>query len=55
MERDGDVCVISENIAESCDAAHLIPRRKGDEVLFLIVLSCHLYTKPSLVHQFYHQ
>ena len=39
MERDGHVCVISQNTVESCDAAHLIQRSKGDEVLSLIVLS----------------
>ena len=33
IERDGPYCVFTRREAESCDAAHIIPRSKGDEVL----------------------
>jgi len=33
-DRDGDHCVATAVEAEDCDAAHIIPLSKGDEVLF---------------------
>jgi hypothetical protein len=32
MARDGPVCVFTESPADDCDAAHLLPKSKGDEV-----------------------
>ncbi len=32
MDRDGDVCVFTGSHAGDCDAAHLLPKSKGDEV-----------------------
>jgi hypothetical protein len=32
IRRDGDACVVSGSEGACCDAAHLIPRSKGDEV-----------------------
>ncbi|KAH9962045.1 hypothetical protein BJV74DRAFT_954505 [Russula compacta] len=37
IRRDGYACVISQATGEFCDAAHLIPRSKGDEVNLLSV------------------
>jgi hypothetical protein len=34
MERDG-FCVITQEYAEDCDAAHLIPSSKGNDVRFI--------------------
>lgn len=39
MRRDGPVCVITQMSSVSCDAAHLIPKSKGDEVISEIILS----------------
>jgi hypothetical protein len=36
MERDGNACVVTR--VEGCDAAHLIPHSKGDEVRFVVSL-----------------
>ena len=36
--RDGSFCVITRQRAVHCDAAHLIPWSKGDEVTFVIIL-----------------
>ena len=36
LQRDGS-CVITGEEAELCDAAHLIPSVKGDEVMSLII------------------
>ena len=36
VERDGS-CVITGEAAEHCDAAHLIPRGKGNEVMSSII------------------
>ncbi len=36
VERDGS-CVITGELAEICDAAHLIPRAKGDKVISSVV------------------
>ena len=38
MQRDGSHCIITHEFEEICDAAHLIPRHKGNEVIFIIVL-----------------
>jgi hypothetical protein len=32
IRRDGHACVVTEEEEDLCDAAHLIPRSKGDEV-----------------------
>ena len=32
MARDGPVCVFTGSHADDCDAAHLLPKSKGDEV-----------------------
>jgi hypothetical protein len=32
IRRDGDACVVSQQEGVDCDAVHLIPRSKGDEV-----------------------
>jgi hypothetical protein len=32
IQRDGPACVITQMEEEDCDAAHLIPHSKGDEV-----------------------
>ena len=33
IERDGQLCIITQEPAEDCDASHIIPKSKGDEVL----------------------
>jgi hypothetical protein len=38
IHRDGLFCVITQHPAEHCDATHLIPRSKGDEVKLIIIL-----------------
>jgi hypothetical protein len=38
MQRDGVFCVITRALATECHAAHLIPRSKGNEVMFMILL-----------------
>jgi hypothetical protein len=42
MERDGSMCVFTEFDAYGCDAAHVIPKSKGDQVFsssfYVIVL-----------------
>ena len=35
IERDGDRCVITRASSRACDAAHIIPRCKGEEVSFV--------------------
>jgi hypothetical protein len=37
VARDGS-CIITRRVATYCDAAHLIPHSKGDEVMFMIIL-----------------
>ena len=37
LQQDGS-CVVTNRHAEVCDAAHLISRSKGDEVMFMIIL-----------------
>ena len=34
--RDGHTCAISQVAEEHCDAAHLIPRSKGEQVRFVV-------------------
>ena len=36
IRRDGPVCVVTEGVRGDCDAVHLIPRGKGDEVRFMV-------------------
>ena len=37
LERDGSTCVVTHEVVEGCDAAHLIPGSKTDEVAFMII------------------
>src|SRR5258708_26629263 len=36
IRRDGHACVVTREAEEHCDAVHLIPRSKSDEVRFVI-------------------
>jgi hypothetical protein len=36
IQRDGHACVVTQKAEDLCDAAHLIPRCKGDEVRFVV-------------------
>lgn len=36
IQRDGHVCVVTQEAEEDCDAAHLIPHSKGDEVRLVV-------------------
>jgi len=36
IQRDGSFCIITDEDATHCDAAHLIPRCKGDEVTSIV-------------------
>ena len=36
IQRDGFACVVTQEVGKNCDAAHLIPRGKGDEVRFVV-------------------
>jgi hypothetical protein len=36
MQRDGDVCVVTQTGRVGCDAVHLIPRSKGEKVRFVV-------------------
>ena len=36
INRDGPVCVVTKLEAAHCDAVHLIPHSKGDEVRFVV-------------------
>ena len=42
--RDGGACVVTGMGASHCDAAHLIPHSKGDEVRFVVSSYNHLMT-----------
>ena len=42
MERDGPVCVFTLTDGSMCDAAHLLPKSKGDEVC----IRCHCSMSP---------
>jgi hypothetical protein len=44
---NGPFCVITQQTAEACDAAHIIPQIKGDEVLFKKVLHVLIDNPPS--------
>jgi hypothetical protein len=33
IKRDGERCIFTREEAEDCDASHIIPKSKGDEVL----------------------
>ncbi|KAH0826893.1 hypothetical protein J3R83DRAFT_4446 [Lanmaoa asiatica] len=47
--RDGS-CVVTGRNAHACDAAHLIPRSKGDEYIARVVQKrSHLYTPPPSI------
>ena len=32
IERDGPLCIITQEAAQYCDTCHIIPRSKGDQV-----------------------
>jgi hypothetical protein len=38
IQRDGLFCVFTRQLVEDCDATHIIPRSKGDEVKLIIIL-----------------
>ena len=40
LERDGLFCVVTGHEAILCDAAHLVPRSKGDNVTFTTKVLC---------------
>ena len=42
IKRDGPVCVITQVGAYHCDATHLIPHSKGDQVRFVVSSYNHL-------------
>ena len=44
LRRDGPACVITEVGVRHCDAAHLIPHSKGNEVRFVVSSYNHLMT-----------
>ena len=44
IKRDGPACVITQEKEGQCDAAHLIPHSKGDEVRFVVSSYNHLMT-----------
>ena len=44
IRRDGPACVVTGTEAYHCDAAHLIPHSKGDEVRFVVSSYNHLMT-----------
>ncbi|KAH8988298.1 hypothetical protein EDB86DRAFT_2051219 [Lactarius hatsudake] len=37
LARDGSFCVVTRDVEGSCDAAHIIPRSKGDEYILKVV------------------
>ena len=43
QDRDGESCIITQEAAVHCDAAHLISHSKGDEVLFMIIVTISLF------------
>lgn len=47
MARDGSICVFKGVDEDVCDAAHIIPRSKGDQVPFKVA-SYHPLTKSPL-------
>jgi hypothetical protein len=44
VRRDGPACVVTKMDECACDAAHLIPHSKGDEVRFVVSTYYHLMT-----------
>ena len=44
LRRDGHACVVTQVGEHDCDAAHLIPHSKGDEVRFVVSSYNHLMT-----------
>jgi hypothetical protein len=44
VQRDGPACVVTQADSSACDAAHLIPHSKGDEVRFVVSSYNHLMT-----------
>jgi len=44
VRRDGPACVVTQVEEDDCDAAHLIPQSKGDEVRFVVSSYNHLMT-----------
>jgi hypothetical protein len=44
VDRDGPACVVTQVEEGRCDAAHLIPHSKGDEVRFVVSSYNHLMT-----------
>jgi hypothetical protein len=44
VQRDGPACVVTEEGEYECEAAHLIPHSKGDEVRFVVSSYNHLIT-----------
>ena len=44
LRRDGPACVVTQVGERDCDAAHLIPHSKGDEVRFVVRSYNHLMT-----------
>ena len=44
VRRDGRACVVTKVDEGICDAAHLIPHSKGDEVRFVVSSYNHLMT-----------
>jgi hypothetical protein len=44
IRRDGHACVVTQVEKDDCDAAHLIPHSKGDEVRFVVSSYNHLMT-----------
>ena len=51
VRRDGPACVVTGREKEHCDATHLIPHRKGDEVRFVVSSYNHLMTSFSSILQ----
>jgi len=39
-ERDGEFCIVTKELAFSCDAVHLISKSKGDEVTYTTIILC---------------
>ena len=54
IERDGPVCVFTEAGGVDCEAAHLLPLSKGDEV-YIFVTQRHRLAKcsPSTFNSFF--
>jgi hypothetical protein len=40
IQQDGPACIVTRQPAELCNAAHLIPRCKGDKVMSMVVSLC---------------